>query len=393
MTRIAFDARYINDRYHGIGRYAFRLLEAMVNVAPMHTFIVFRGQGRDSRFDWNALASRPNVELREGPWPLYWPHKQVLWPQILRRSRADVFHSPYLSVPLMAPCPVVLTVHDLIFERYPAYMPRAWMRSYYRLLMALGIRRARHIIAVSQATADDLVHFYPVPPEKVTVIPEGVEAGFGPPTDELRLWSLCHRYNLSRPFILSVGVRRPHKNLARLVEAFARLAPETAHDLVFVGPADPRFPDEARQIVTQRGLNGRVRFLDWVSEEDLAGLYNLATFVTLPSLVEGFGLPALEAMACGTPVLAANASSLPEVVGEAGVLVDPYSVDALADAMRALLRDKTLRQHLGKAGRQRATTFTWEEAARRTLKVYDDAMCSTQYAAHNMRYVIRAKKA
>ncbi len=371
MTRIAFDARYINDRYHGIGRYAFRLLEAMVAVAPTRTFLVFRGRGRDSRFDWKTLVARPNVELWEGPWPLYWPHEQLMWPRILRRSRAELFHSPYFVAPLLAPCPVVITVHDLIFDRYPIYMPWAWARPYYRLLMAWGTRRARRIIAVSKATAADLTHFYRTPPEKIAVIPEGVDPGFGRLMDAQGLWSLCRRYDLSRPFILTVGARRPHKNLARLVEAFAHLVAETTHDLVFVGPADPRFPDEARQTVAQHGLNSRVRFLGWVPEADLPGLYTLATLVVLPSLVEGFGLPALEAMACGTPVLAADASSLPEVVDGAGVLVDPYDVRALADAMRKLLRDSALRRRLGQAGRRRAATFTWQEAARQTLRVYD----------------------
>jgi len=374
LERIAFDGRYISDRYHGIGRYAFRLLEAMAAIAPERTFIVFRGRGRDSRFDWKTLAARPNVELRKGPWPLYWPHEQLLWPWILRRSQAELFHSPYFAVPLWAPCPTVVTVHDLIFDRYPAYMPRSWARPYYRALMGWGIRRARRIIAVSRATAADLTRFYPTSQGKIAVIPEGVDPNFAPSIADDQLWSLCRRYHLSRPFILTVGVRRPHKNLARLVTAFARLAAETAHDLVFVGPADPRFPDEARQAVAQHGLNGRVHFLDWVPEADLPGLYALATLVVLPSLVEGFGLPALEAMACGTPVLAANASALPEVVGEAGVLVDPYDVEALTDAMRELLRDAALRLRLGEAGRKRAATFTWQEAARRTLQVYGEAL-------------------
>lgn len=373
MKRIAFDARYINDRYHGIGRYAFRLLEAMVAAAPERTFIVFRGRGRDSRFDWNTLAARPNVELCDGPWPLYGPHEQCLWPWLLRRARADVFHSPYFVAPLLAPCPVVITIHDLIFDRYPAYMPWTWARPCYRLLMSWSTRRARRIIAVSQATAADLTRFYRTPPAKITAIPEGVDPGFGPLLDYDRLQVLRNRYRLPRPFILTVGARRPHKNLARLVEAFARLVAETAHDLVFVGPADARFPDEAGQAVAHHRLNGRVRFLDWVPEADLPGLYALATLVVLPSLVEGFGLPALEAMACGTPVLAASATALPEVVGQAGVLVDPYDVGALTKALRELLCNSTLRRRLGEAGRQRATTFTWQKAAQLTLAVYADA--------------------
>jgi len=369
--RIAFDARYINDRYHGVGRYAFRLLEAMVAAAPAHTFIVFRGRERDSRFDWDALAARPNLELRDGPWPLYWPQEQILWPRLLRQSRADLFHSPYFVAPLLAPCPVVITVHDLIFDRYPAYMPWGWARPYYRLLMTWGTRRAWRVVAVSRSTATDLARFYRTPTDKVVVIPEGVDPGFARVTDASRLRTLRHRYGLTRPFVLTVGARRPHKNLARLTHAFACLAPEVAHDLVFVGPADPRFPDEARRAVVQERLDGRVRFLDWVSETDLPGLYTLADLVVLPSLIEGFGLPALEAMACGTPVLVANASSLPEVVGEGGVLVDPYSVEAMAEVMWNLLRNEALRQRLAEVGRQRAAAFTWQQTAQQTLHLYE----------------------
>jgi glycosyltransferase involved in cell wall biosynthesis len=378
--RIAFDARYINDRYHGIGRYAFRLLEAMVGEererradgAPERTFVVFRGRGDDSRFDWQSLAAQPNVEFRHGPWPLYWPQEQLLWPWLLRREGIDLFHTPYFVAPFLAPCPVVVTVHDLIFDRYPEYMPAAWSRPYYRLLMAASTRRAAKVIAVSQATAADLAHYYGTPASKIAVILAGAEPGLGAPVDAEQIQSVRRRYNLARPILLSVGVRRPHKNLDRLVRAFARLAPDTEHDLLFAGPADDRFPDVARGAALDAGLNGRVRFLGWVSEGDLAALYAVADLVVVPSLVEGFGLPALEAMASGTPVVAANASSLPEVVGRAGVLVDPHDEAALAAALGALLGDRSRRQRLAEAGRTQAATFTWQKAARQTRRLYED---------------------
>ena len=370
--RIAFDARYINDRYQGIGRYAFRLLDALVAAAPQHTFIVFQGKEQNSRFDWQRLVSSPNVEVRAGPWPLYWPHEQLQWSWLLRRSGADLFHTPYFVVPLMASVPIIATVHDLIFDRYPAYMPWAWSRPYYRLLMRWGTRRARRVIAVSQVTAADLAHYYGTPPQKTVVVPEGADPSFTPVTDAWRLEELRQRHGLSRPFVLTVGVRRPHKNLTRLVQAFASLAQETTHDLVFVGPLDGRFTDEARQAVDALGLDGRVTFLNWVAETDLPGLYSLADLVILPSLMEGFGLPALEAMACGIPVVAANNSSLPEVLGDAGVLMDPYAVLAMADAMRRLLSDEALRRRLSAAGRERAASLSWEKAAQQILAVYQE---------------------
>jgi glycosyltransferase involved in cell wall biosynthesis len=370
--RFAFDGRYISDRYHGIGRYAYRLLEAMAAAAPQHTFVVFRGHGADSRFSWKRLASQPNVEIHDGPWPLYWPHEQAIWPVILRKLRTDLFFTPYFVGPLLVSEPTVITVHDLIFDRYPTYMPSPWLRPYYRLLTRLCTCRARRIVTVSLATAADLREFYGTPSEKVDVVPPGADPSFGLSADADQLSGLRLRYQLDSPFMLSVGARRPHKNQGRLVRAFARVAPDISHDLVFVGPADPRFPDEAHQAAAASGLlNGRIRFLDWVPESDLPALYALADLVVMPSLMEGFGFPVLEAMASGTAVLAANASSLPEVVGNSGVLVDPCDESALAEAIRILAEDQTLRQQLAEAGRKRSAAFTWDRAALQMLAIFE----------------------
>lgn len=372
--RIAFDARYISDRYHGIGRYAFRLLEALAHAAPGMMFVVFRGQGHDSRFDWESLASRRNIEIQAGPWPLYWPHEQLSWPRLLRRARVDLFHTPYFVVPVLSRVPAINTIHDLIFERYPEYMPMKWSRPYYRLLMEYATRRARRIIAVSQSTVEDLGHYYDTGGDRVLVIPEGVDLDFRPVGDASTLEQLRARYNLLRPFVLAVGTRRPHKNFGRLVQAYGLLSQEADFDLVFVGPADRRFSDQARQVAQTSDLNGRVKFLEWVPEADLPGLYTLADLAVIPSLMEGFGLPALEAMACATTVVASNTSSLPEVVGEAGVLIDPYDVKQLAKTMGQLMRDPRRRERLGESGRRRAAGFSWDETARQILKIYAEVL-------------------
>ena len=372
--RIGFDARYINDRYHGIGRYAFRLLEKMIPQAPQHTFVIFRGQGEETRFDWEAISCYRNVEFWEGPWPLYLPLEQLQWPLLLRRSRVDLLHSPYFVAPLLAKAVIVTTVHDLIFDRYPEYMPMAWTRPYYRFLMRAGAARARRVIAVSQATGQDLQQFYQIAPGKIVVIPEGVEPGFQARDDGQTEGLLRRRYRLEKPFILTVGARRPHKNMPRLVQGYAQCAARQSYDLVFAGPADPRFPDEARQAASQAGLDGRVRFLDWVPEADLPALYRLADMVVLPSLIEGFGLPAVEAMASQTPVLASRVSSFPEVIGKAGLLFDPYQPWEIGRAIDRLAFDESLRQRLAAAGRRRAEHFRWEAAARQTLQVYQEAL-------------------
>lgn len=379
---IAFDARYINDRYHGIGRYAFRLLEALACFSLQrglpYSFTVYRGSAPDSRFDWQSLQALPNIRLHPGPSALYLPTEQLAWARLLRRQPADLFHSPYFVAPLLAPhrLPVIVTVHDLIFDRYPQYMPLAWSRPYYRLLMRLSLRRAAAVAAISQATAQDLAQVYPLAASKIVVTTEGVEAAFHPPASWQSVTALRQRYKLLKPYILCVGARRPHKNLARLVRAFARLDGEFPHELIFVGPPDERFPDHARQEALRLNSNGssaragRVRFLDWAPEADLPLLYAGAELVVLPSLVEGFGLPALEAMACGAPVLVSNSSSLPEVVGEAGLLFDPLDEQALAQRMAQALSDAKLRQSLSQAGLQRARAFTWQQAASQLLDLY-----------------------
>lgn len=377
MIRIGFDARYINDRYHGIGRYAFRLLEALVQAGIQYNFTIFLGKDIESRFDWQWLKKQPNVSFQKGPWPMYWPHEQIIWPNILKRSRVDLFHSPYFVAPLFtwkSPPSVVITVHDLIFDRFPEYMPKAWSRPYYRLLMSRSARRANRIVAVSRSTASDLAQYYPISAGKITVIPEGVETSFHPVSDNSVINQIRQKYHLRNPFILAVGARRPHKNMGRLVQAFANLTSDIPHDLVFIGPGDSRFPDEARYFSSVHSLNGRARFLDWVPECDLATLYSMADMLVVPSLIEGFGLPALEAMACGTPVLAANRSSLPEVIGKAGLLVDPLSVVDLTQAIYRILMDVNLSSKMVKTGLERSSTFSWSQTAKLTLQAYQDIL-------------------
>ncbi len=368
--RIAFDARYINDRYQGIGRYAFNLLKSLARLAPEITFVVFKGQDRDTRFNWEQVTCLPNVEVRQGPWPLYLPQEQLKWPRLLSGAHIDLFHSPYIIAPLLSNVPAMITVHDLIFDRYPEYMPSAWSRPYYRLMMQFSTRHARKVICVSEATAKDLVEFYGTSRSKVSVVMEGVDAQFGGSLSQAEARGLCERYKLSLPFILSVGARRPHKNLGILVQAFSNLQNTLPHSLVFIGPPDKRFPDQAVLLVNRLKLEGRARFLDWVPESDLPGLYSLADLVVLPSTIEGFGLPALEAMASGTPVIAADRSSFPEVVGSGGLLVGVEDLDGLEMAMRNISTNPDLHTKYAQAGIRQARSFTWERSAAGVLELY-----------------------
>jgi glycosyltransferase involved in cell wall biosynthesis len=374
--RIGYDARYINDRYHGIGRYAFQMLASLAEQGQQHSFTIFHGGGTDSRFNWNRLSQLLNVEMHAGPWPLYWPQEQLFWPRLLKKYGVDLFHTPYFVAPvwkspLASSVPVIITVHDLIFDRYPDYMPAHWMRPYYKIMMELSMKRAEVIVTVSHHTANDLINYYNPPKEKITTIPEGVDPAFKIKKAEIIKTTVREKYNLQQPFVLSVGARRPHKNLARLVDAYASLADRIPHNLVLVGIPDRRFEDEALKSVEENDLTNRVKFLDWVPDVDLPSIYQLADLVVIPSIIEGFGLPVLEAMACGTPVAAADNSSLTEVAGEAGLYFDPLNSEQIALSMAEVLFNPDMKLRMAEAGIQRSTDFTWESAASALLSIYD----------------------
>lgn len=367
--RIGFDARYISDRYHGIGRYAHGLLNALIRLAPEIHFVLFTGKHQDTRFNFMESCRAKNVSFVPGPWPLFWPQEQLQWPFLLRRAQIQLFHTPYFPVPMLARLPRLNTVHDLIFEHYPQYMPGAFRLPYYRLLMKLSLSTAVRTLAVSQATAVDLIAVYRLPENKVRVTLEGVDAHFRPINGTVGARAL-ERYRLDRPYLLTVGVRRPHKNMQTLVQAYMQAAPQLSTDLVFAGPADERFIDQARQQIDASPLKHRIHFLDWVAEEDLPALYSQAKAVVLTSKIEGFGLPALEALACGVPVVAADNPAYAEVIGGAGLLVNPDDPGQFAQAMIHLEKNENLRARLVARGLQQAAQFTWESTANIVLAEY-----------------------
>ncbi|MGH7529240.1 MAG: glycosyltransferase family 4 protein [Gemmatimonadales bacterium] len=274
--------------------------------------------------------------------------------------------------------PLVATIHDIMPLRFPELF-RPWFRRYAALVMPRFARRARAVIAVSQATKDEIVHRLGVAPERITVIPHGVDAACGPrPPDDPTLPALRRRYDLPERYVLAVGSVEPRKNLPRVLEAVRLLrdgSPAGARDVAFVhcGPEGFRPADVAR-VVHSLGLNGTARFLGYVPADDLRSLYAGARALVFPSLWEGFGLPVLEAMACGCPVITSNVSSLPEVAGGAAVLVDPQSVEAIAAALARVWVDDRHRDDLVRRGLAHAARFTWEAAARATAAVYETAL-------------------
>ena len=376
----------------GINWYIRNLLTHLPRVDRDNRYTAFLG---DRRFTSSGLTlrlsrlptSRPVVRI-------FW--EQVAQPFALRKEGVDLLHALAFVTPLLSPCPSVITIYDLSFILYPESF-KGSKRFYLSLFTRLSARRARRIIAISQSTKGDVVRLLGVSPDKVEVVYCGIDEAFCPlPGDQVATFR--SKRGLPERFILFVGTIEPRKNVTRLIEAFAglksqvtgpRLRPEAhpegsqvAGDLgpvtwdlrLVIGGAKGWFYEDVFARVKELGVEGEVMFPGYISAGELPLWYNAAELFVYPSLYEGFGLPPLEAMACGTPVVAANTSSLPEVVGEAGLTVDPLAVEELTEAMRRVLDDEALRQEMRERGLRRAQGFSWTKTAQETGQVYRRAM-------------------
>lgn len=365
--RIGIDGRYIQHHFPGIGRYTYSLIGALAPLATDDTLVVLLNPALpNNRYDLANLAQHPNVELARMDVPTFSLAEQLRLPSLISDLACDVFHSPYYVKPYCLPVPSILTLYDVIPTHYPAYYSRR-TRLLIRLLKRLALRSAAHCLAISETTKGDFVREYGVAPERITAIPLAADGRFRP-VEPAAVAAMRERYRLPPDYVLYLGINKPHKNLMRLVEAWLFVR-DRGITLLLAGREDPRYP-QARQRVEELGLGDVVLFLGDVTEADLPAVYSGATVFVFPSLYEGFGLPVLEAMACGVPVACSNTSSLPEIVGDAALTFDPTDVEAIAAALSRLLDDAELRAELRQLGLERARHFTWTETARRTLEVY-----------------------
>lgn len=377
MACIGFDCTAAIQQSAGIGRYTRELLKALAQATPTdYAYRLFAAGCRKNfpkiaelfptdRLNWRWCPTRLSRRWLERLWyRLRLPLLVEAW-----TGRLDLFHAPdFVLPPVMPTTRTLVTIHDLSFVRLPTFtMPG--MSRYLNRWVPHSVQRADHVIAVSEATRQDIIELYHAPAHKVTVLPHGISPDFAPVIEPARLHDLRRRYGLDNwPFILSLGTIQPRKNYPRLIQALARL--EADCHLVIVG-SEGWDCETVYNEVTRWGLKERVHFLGYVADADLPALYSAATIFAYPSLYEGFGLPVLEALACGTPVVAANASALPEVVGSAGLLVDPYQVEELAAALAHLLTDSADRARLGQAGQRQAAGFRWDNTAQGVLRLYD----------------------
>ncbi|MGH9866843.1 MAG: glycosyltransferase family 4 protein [Candidatus Polarisedimenticolia bacterium] len=371
---VGMDARPLSRQPTGVGRYVLNLARALARLnEPIFLRLYVPGPASAAMapdLPQEALGM-PRGALRRLDNAFTWTHARL--PLHLARHRVDLLHGTFYTLPLVCPCPAVVTIHDITFDLHPDWFtPRA--RLAFGGFAAASARKARHVITVSERSRRDICERYGIPPAKVSAIPLAPDPGFVRVEDPASRAAVRARYATGDSFLLHVGAITPRRNIPRLLEAFARVRQDDRGlTLVLAGPVEPPSPP-LEPLIDRLGLRGAVRLLGYVATEDLPALYSAAAAVVYPSLYEGFGLPVVEAMACGTPVLASDGSCFPEVAGDAALLVDPTDTEAMTQGLRSIVRDEATRVRLVQAGGLRAAGLRWEETARRTLAVYREAM-------------------
>ncbi|MBI2886683.1 MAG: glycosyltransferase family 4 protein [Chloroflexi bacterium] len=366
--RIGIDARLVAYQQGGINTYVRGLARALARVDPDDDFTLLQ-----SRRSPQPLAAGPNVRVRSLWTPPHHVLEQWSLPLELALQPLEVLHSPDFIPPFRRRCPAVVTVHDLAFRRYPETKTADSLRYYDQVDRAVADAEA--IIAVSEATRVDMGELLGVPRERVDVVYHGVDSCYRPTADRTALKDFCRRRGLPERFILWVGALEPRKNLGCLFRTLAEIGsrlPDSLGTLVLAGPRGWRW-EETETLFQRLGIQRRTIFYGPATEEELRLLYNAAWVFVFPSLYEGFGLPPLEAMACGTPVVASSAPALPEVLGDAALYFDPEDPAGLGQHLLRLAEDPPLRERLSRAGVAQAGAFRWEDTAERTLEVYRKA--------------------
>ena len=363
--RIGIDARLVFYNRAGIGQYILRLVESLAHLDPQDDeFVLLQSQK-----DKSAIINS-NGFVRKSLWtPSHNRFEQPALSFEVSRLKLDLLHSPDFIPPFRRKCKSVITVHDLAFLLYPHFLTKESARYYGQIDQAW--RKTDHIIAVSEATKQDSIKMLGVPEKKITVIHEAANPMYRQLPPEEAQQRVRRKYKLTKDFILFVSTIEPRKNLPGLLQAYRRLRDKYKRDEILVIAGSKGWLwEEVYETVENLGLEKHVAFLGRVPTADLVYLYNAARLLVHPSFYEGFGLTPLEAMTCGTPVIVSNTASLPEVVGDAGVMINPHDVDGLTVAMWRVLTEEELRQDLISKGLKRSSKFSWQKAAEKTLDVY-----------------------
>jgi glycosyltransferase involved in cell wall biosynthesis len=369
--RIGIDARMYSTEFTGIGRYVYELVKHLAEVDDKNEYVLFMNPTEYEKFDppnrrfKKVLVKAKHYSIRE----------QLGYLRALRKAKLDLMHFTHFNAPIFYRRPSIVTIHDLTLSFFPGKkMNSAFYRMAYNLVLKSAVRNAKKVIAVSENTKADLMDIAGTASSKIEVVYEGVGEEFGPRGDKEFQEDVHRKYNITRDFLLYTGVWRGHKNLVNLIRAFALLreGPESFDlQLVITGEEDPYYP-EVKRTVKELGLEHHVIYTGMVPEKELVALYQTATAYVFPSLYEGFGLPPLEAMRCGTPVIASKSSCIPEICGEASALYfDPYDPQDICNSIQKVLLDENLRKELRECGLKHSLKFSWEKMAKKTLELYN----------------------
>jgi alpha-1,3-rhamnosyl/mannosyltransferase len=376
QIHIALDCRYAQPHFPGIGRYVYNLAAGFAELTEPSFHLSLICNASNTSYDFAKLmaTSKNRIEIIATEIKPFSPAEQWQLPLLAKRHNFNLWHAPYYIRPYLMPCPVILTAYDLIGKIVPGVLPGKKARIAFEITTRLAFLSSQRIITLSHSAAEDITRLYKVSPEKIRVIAPGIEPKFQPLNKDL-VRHLRQEMQLPEQYVLFTGTNKPHKNLNRLLEAFKlylQRYPESSIQLVLAGREDPRYSPEIRAKVGELGLTGRVLFMGNVSDTQLVTLYNCATLYIQPSLYEGFGLPVLEAQACGLPIICSNRGSLPEAAGKNVPLFDPYNPLDIANKIELMLNDTELMLQMRQLGLARIAEFSLKKAAESTLKGYNE---------------------
>jgi glycosyltransferase involved in cell wall biosynthesis len=382
--KIGIDARFLtHPQPGGFKTYTENLVATLARIDSDNEYVLYLDRQPDPR---DAVPSQPNFVTRVVPVRIpvvgLPSREQFALGKQVKADRVDLFHSPCLTAPLVLSCPLVITVHDMIWafpenftSRGSWSLKRRFIDWYNYLIPRFAIRRASAIITVSQASKDSISKTLRINGDKITVTHEAAGSAFRLIEDAERLESARKKYELPSKYILALGAADPRKNIKSLIQAYGLLSDELRREYqLAIVWTHPFLASEISKLVEELGLSGNVCFLRQVPNEDLVSIYNLASIFVFPSRYEGFGLPLLEAMSCGVPVVAANNSSIPEIVEDAAILFDAQDMSGISDTMRQVLADESVQARLRRDGLERAARFSWDKCGFETISVYKKAL-------------------
>lgn len=367
--KIGIDARMYGSGFTGIGRYTYELIRNLAEMDKENEYVVFL---RKESFDGFEPPNKRFTKVL-ADFPHYSFAEQTGFKNLLNKTKLDLMHFCHFNAPIFYNRPYIVTIHDLTLSFFPGKKFNSfWRRFAYKLVLKTVIKKAKKIIAVSKHTKNDLKKMFNIPEERILVIYNGVNPEFSEKSATSKP-DLMKKLGLQKPFFLYTGVWRDHKNIVGMIKAFAEMNKDLGgqYNLVITGRHNPSYK-EIPDIVKKMNLEEDVHLVGLVSEDDLRALYQHALAYVFPSFYEGFGLPPLEAMQCGTPVAASNKSATPEICGEGNALFfDPYNIDDMKEKMRIIATDASVRQNLVNKGFERVKEFSWGKMASSVLNIYN----------------------